>query len=85
MWPVCYMMTGLNWASAAHRTCINVTDVKDPGEHLEQCYATFKRNLPAAMEQQRNEAMLFALASIPVAWVLVYLSLGVVRWVRRGF
>ena len=32
-----------------------------------------------------QNALLWSLAPIPIAWLLIYMVVWIVRWVRRGF
>ena len=50
---------------------------RDPAPHQDDCYTV------SAGDDRVVIPLIFALAPIPIAWLLVYGLVGVVRWIRR--
>jgi hypothetical protein len=51
----------------------------------DQCDTEYMEIINRAVQNRREEAVIFALVPIPFGWIIIGGLLGVVRWVRAGF
>ena len=58
-------------------------DARDKG--YKECNQQAGDAFAVALSNARLEAALVALIPVPLGWGVAYLSLSLVRWVRRGF
>jgi hypothetical protein len=49
------------------------------------CQQLFETQLARARQQRLTAVAIVAIAPIPFAWLLTYLLISIVRWIRRGF
>jgi hypothetical protein len=60
------------------------TDTKRGSEHPELCSNEMSKTLVIWRDGIWGDVAIFAFGPIPLAWLLVYFSLWVVRWVMAG-
>lgn len=86
---VVWLIVGSYWSQhllfnpiySAHTNCLNHPAIKDAAV----CYQMFEEQLANAVEQRLAMVALVGLAPIPIAWLLVWGLVALVRWIRRGF
>jgi hypothetical protein len=71
-----------NWAASYYGLCLSAANDQ---QHVEKCDVEFEKAWPIARFEKQTEAAFVALAPVPLAWLLAYLSVGVARWIGRGF
>jgi hypothetical protein len=49
------------------------------------CQHQFQTQLADAQQRKLTAVAMVGLGPIPVAWLLVYALVGIVRWIKRGF
>jgi hypothetical protein len=49
------------------------------------CSNLFEREMADARQMRLAMIVMFGLAPIPIAWLIVYGLIGLVSWIRRGF
>ena len=78
------MMGERNWASRMFDLCLSIPS---PGgaDNWSKCRQEYERDFPQAFKDKQTEAVLVALVPIPIGWLVVYMVIWVVRWIRRGF
>ncbi len=73
-----------DWVVSSYSFCLK--HLVGPGmETSQQCADTFYREYPEAIKYHWWYALIVGLVPIPIGWGLIYGSIGLVRWVRRGF
>ena len=65
---------------AHYKSCISQPDYDD-----DECSAAFDEEYAAAVRGRWAFAAMAGLAPIPVVWLLVYIIVWTVRWIRGGF
>jgi hypothetical protein len=64
-----------------HYSCLFSLDTKVTKETCDEVYDV-SQMVTASVSQEK---LLRGLAPIPIAWLLVYIVVWTVRWIRRGF
>jgi hypothetical protein len=49
------------------------------------CTSDYSHNVKIALNPFWPDAVILAIVPIPITWLLVYIIIGIVRWVRAGF
>ena len=59
--------------------------ISQPNDDDDECSAAFDEEYAVGVRGHWASATMVALIPIPVAWLLVYIVVWAVRWIRRGF
>ncbi len=73
-----------DWAVSSFSFCLN-HDAEPHMKTPQQCSDTFEQEYVEAIKYHWWYALFLGLVPIPIGWGLAYGSIGLVRWVRRGF
>ena len=61
-------------------------DTSEPYEKIwTPCWGEYEKNFMRNAEGSWWAAAFVGLAPIPLAWLIVYMFIGLYRWIRRGF
>jgi hypothetical protein len=86
-----------NWVWEVHRACVDDAWAKrksvpysesanqQVSRDVDACDAESDRNWPEASKYHWHYAAIYALVPIPLAWLLIYGLIALVRWIRAGF
>lgn len=71
---------GGDYVVSAYSTCLETSGGNDV-----PCTRAFNRDFPEAVKYHWAEAAVTGLVPIPFGWLLAYGSIGLWRWIARGF
>jgi hypothetical protein len=71
---------GGSWPTLQLKWCLS-----RPNADYSECNATFEKDYEKGIAGHWSAGLLVGLVPIPIAWLLVWAVVAIVRWVRRGF
>lgn len=72
-----------DWVANRYQFCLE-HDAEPHMPNSTQCQAAFEKDWPEAIKYHWWEALIVAVVPIPLAWLLAYGLIALIRWIRRG-
>jgi uncharacterized membrane protein len=84
---VVWLVVGFVWARHLIYDPIYASDAQCLGSTKDWsiCDSSYKKDLAIGRDEELGMFAIVALAPIPIAWLLAYGIVALVRWIRRGF
>ena len=69
---------------SAYRTCTDLQD-QSPDKGVSDCIKDAESVYDTSLQSNWSDKWVAALLPIPIAWMITYGLIGLVRWIRAGF